>query len=748
MKSLFIILMFVILSVVTIGYSLGQGTDANLSPYFAVKGDPAVDSFPLLKTDVKVNVAGVIADVEITQVYSNDGKKTIEAVYVFPLGTKSAIHAMRMKIGNRMIEAKIEEKQKAQADYQKAKEEGKTASLLEQQRPNIFQMNVANIMPGDVVEVTVNYTEMLGSEDGIYQFVFPTVVGPRYTGANGQVTGGGIPYLPEGSAVPYKFDIKAYLKTGLPLSEVWVTSHRVDIKKHGADEAEVLLSSGEEDGGNRDFILKYNLKGNAINSGILLYPGETEKFFLMMLEPPERVDINMIPPREYVFIVDVSGSMNGYPLNISKALVETIIIQLRKQDFFNIIFFAGGSNALSPTPLPATEDNKTKAINMLRSMQGGGGTEILPALNKALSLPKKEGISRTIVIATDGYVNVERQVFDLITQKLGEANFFAFGIGTAVNRYLIEGMARVGRGELFVATTANEGEQAATKFIEYIENPLLTDIKVSFNGFSAYEVEPPAIPDLFAQRPLIIYGKYTNVIGSIKVTGKTVSGNYEKEIALASSTEDKSNSALKYLWAREKIARLADYGKVGVNVKDEVTSLGLKYNLMTDYTSFVAIDTIVRETGEVVTVNQPLPLPQGVSNLAVGGGGVASGVTGGYTGGLLTEVNPQEKEKTTWGKVKINVLFQNYPNPFNPETWIPFQLAEPAEVTILIYDIRGKLVRKLYLGYRPEGLSFGKDRAAYWDGRDEAGEIVSSGVYFYTIKAGNFTDTRKMIVIR
>jgi len=606
--------------------------DESLSPYFLVKGDPAIESFPLLKTEADVNIAGITAEIELTQVYKNDGKKTIEALYVFPLGVKSAIHAMTMKIGDRIIEADIEETAKAQKIYQQAKEDGKVASLLEQKRPNVFQMKVANIMPGDVIEVVVKYTEILVPEDGTYEFVFPTVVGPRFTGETDEAKLKGsdnwavTPYLHEGKEPPYTFDIKVNLRTGLPLSKVWVTSHKVEIKKAGKDRARVLLAKKEKSSGNRDYILKYTLQGKAIHSGLLLYPDKEENYFLLMVEPPSKVKMSMIPPREYVFIIDVSGSMNGFPLEVSKALIQNIVKNLRKKDYFNILFFAGGSQVLSTHPLPATEENKRKAIDMIMSQAGGGGTRILDAFKRALALPKKKGLSRIIVTATDGYVTVEKEVFDLVRENLDQANFFAFGIGSGVNRYIIEGIARVGMGEPFVVTDQEEAEQTAEKFMNYIEHPLLTNIKVEFQGFSSYDVEPLSLPDLFAQRPLILYGKYKSPYGKIIVTGRTPSGTYRKEIKVTPSLEDEHNSALQYLWAREKIARLSDYGRVGEDVREEITDLGLKYHLMTQYTSFVAVDKVIRKTGEVVTVKQPLPLPQGVSDYAVGGiaGGRAS----------------------------------------------------------------------------------------------------------------------------
>ncbi len=620
-KLLFVFGLLISIFPLTSGH--GGENGGILSPYFFVQSDDAsLDPFPLLETKAEVNIAGVIAEIKLRQVYKNEGKRTIEAIYVFPLGTKSAIHAMRMKIGSRVIEAKIEERAMAKMIYERAKEEGKVASLLEQERPNVFQMKVANIMPGDVIEVMVTYTELLVPEDGVYEFVFPTVVGPRYSEkgeeeAEDHDTWIKTPYLHEGEEPTYTFDIDVNMRTGIPLGNVWVPSHKVKVWRH-TDDAVIHLSDEEGKGGNRDFILRYTLRGKTIGSGLLLYPGEEENFFLLMLQPPERVTLDEVPPREYVFIVDVSGSMHGFPLEVSKALIRGIIQHLRGKDYFNILFFAGGSKVLSPHPLEASEGNKAKALAMLEEQRGGGGTRILPALQRALSLEKREGLSRIVVIATDGYVAVEKEVFDLMREHLNEANFFAFGIGKGVNRYLIEGMARVGKGEPFLACNGEEASKIAEKFSDYIQSPLLTDIEVNFQGFDAYDVEPPFLPDLFAQRPLILFGKYRNGQGKIGVRGKTVRGDYEKVIELSSSLEDEDNRALQYLWAREKIARLADYGRVGAKVEEEVKNLGLQYHLMTQYTSFVAVDTIVRDTGEVVTVKQPLPLPEGVSDYAVG----------------------------------------------------------------------------------------------------------------------------------
>lgn len=601
------------------------------APYFVVDKKDGVEAFPLLKTEADVNIVGAIAEVELTQVYKNSGDKTIEAVYAFPMSTHAAIHGMTMAIGDRTITAEIQKREEARETYEAAKDAGQATSLLEQERPNVFTMNVANIMPGDVVNVTVEYTELLVPDEGAYEFVFPTVVGPRFTGESEEGTLNkrddwtASPYQHEGEKPSYAFNIEATLRTGIPITELEVPSHKVKVEKSGA-KAQISLAPDERKAGNKDFVLRYSLRGDEIQSGLLLYPGDKANHFLLMMEPPAATGPDRITPREYLFVVDVSGSMHGFPLDTTKRLIKRTVGNLRPSDYFNILFFAGGSNVLSEKPLPATSENVDKALQMLDRQRGGGGTRILDALKRVAALPKKEGMSRIIVMATDGYVSVEKESFDLIRDGMADANFFAFGIGSSVNRHLIEGMAHVGQGKPFVVLDAKAAERKADDFVDYVRAPLLTDIDVSFEGFDAYDVQPPRLPDLFSRRPLILHGKYREPTSSIQITGQTAEGSYFREFDVASVPEDEANTALPYLWARKKLQILSDYARVNVDNRDEIIEIGLEYGLMSAHTSFVAVDTKVRDTGETVTVKQALPLPQGVSDQAVGGLGSRSGL--------------------------------------------------------------------------------------------------------------------------
>jgi Ca-activated chloride channel homolog len=612
-----------------------------LSPYFFVfSKDASVDRLPLKSTSVRVDIAGVVARVQIEQVYENKGRNPLEAIYIFPASARAAVSAMRMTIGRRTIEAKIEKRQKARQEYEQARSRGQTAALLEQQRPNVFQMNVANILPGDSIKVEVDYSELLIPEDNVYEFVYPGVVGPRYSNVKADQVAASEswvknPYMPQGEVAGYSFDMDVQLRSGIPIAKLSSPSHEIEAEFPSPKSARLGFGKDTQ-GSDRDFVLHYTLAGDQIESGLLLYPGQEENFFLLMMEPPERVEPRAIVPREYIFIMDVSGSMRGFPIKTSKQLMRSLLGDLGRGDYFNLLLFAGGNSVLSKKSLGASQANIKRALNLIDHQRGGGGTEILPALERALNLPRIDGVARIIVIATDGYVRVEKETFELIRARLGDANLFTFGIGSSVNRFLIEGMARAGLGEPFVVMKRAEAKAKAEKFRQYVSSPIMQDITVDFEGFDVYDVEPQAMPDLFARRPLCLFGKYRGEAqGLVVVKGQVPGEQLHGRLDVAEADRSKDNSALRLLWARQRISWLGDLNKLesdDVRI-EQISDLGLKYKLMTDYTSFVAIDSAVRSQGRnLKTVKQPLPLPLNVTNQAVGSRGVL-GVLGRGSGG-------------------------------------------------------------------------------------------------------------------
>lgn len=601
--------------------------DKTLSPYFLVKGDPNVDQLPLKDTHVDIAVSGVIADVKVAQTYRNEGSRPINAIYVFPASTRAAVYGMRMRIGDEVIVAKIKEREAAKQEFETAKKEGKSASLLEQDRPNVFTMSLANLMPQETVEIELRYTELLVPTDGVYEVVYPTVVGPRYPSqkdatAKKEDRFVKTPYLHQGNKPTSALHISARISAGLPIQELSCPSHQIVPQWQNSSSAQLTLDDADPFQGNRDFVLHYRLVGNQIASGLLLYQGPDENFFLYMAQPPQRVATEDIPPREYIFVVDVSGSMDGFPLNTSKQLLKDLIGQLRPTDLFNVVLFAGDSSALSPKSLPANQENISAAIQLLEQQRGNGGTELLPAIQQAMTFPREANVSRSIVLVTDGYIAGEQGVFDYIRAHLNQCNVFAFGIGGAVNRYLIEGVAKAGMGEPFIVTQESEAPAMATKFREYVQTPVLTDIQIKAIGFDTYDVHPLNFPDLLAQRPVILFGKWRGALtGTFELHGKTGRGDYLTSLPVSGILPDEGNRALRYLWARSRIAELSDYGygNPSADKVKEITSLGLNYNLLTQYTSFIAVrEKVVNAGGATDDIDQPLPLPVGVSDLAVG----------------------------------------------------------------------------------------------------------------------------------
>lgn len=619
----FCILLFVFIS--TVGYTQKTG-----SPYLIVNSKKAI--IPLKSTKANVQITGTIAHVKITQVYQNLGNDPIEGTYVFPLSTKAAVHDMKMTIGDRTINAKVYEKKKAKKVYNKAIKQGKRAAKLDQQRPNVFQMKVGNIMKDDEIVIEVFYTEMISSLNKEYQFVLPGVVGPRFTGENttGEQTFE-LPYTKKGTNSTFDYDIEVCINSGISIQKVYSNSHEVLIHHPDLKSAEISLSSTNKNPGNRDFILNYALRGDQIETGLLLYEGKDENFFSFVIEPPKKIDITEIPPREYLFVVDVSGSMMGYPIEVTKSLMKNLLSNLNEKDSFNVLLFSASSKVFSTNSVVANEENIAKAYKFLKDGSGvyGGGTYLINALNRAYKLPRKyTSAARTMVVITDGYVSVEKDAFQLIEQNLDKANVVTFGIGNGVNRFLLEGMARVGKSESFIATGHASAFKVAKQFKEYIEAPLLTQIQLESNGIELYDVEPKTIPDVFSSRPIMVYGKWKGKpTGNIKISGYQAQGNYVKNLNVANARMSKDHKALKYLWARKRIQRLDDYKKnFRADVKDEVIKLGLAYNLATQYTSFVAVDNeVVNKRKKLKKVIQPLPMTAGVNNTAVG---VEASITG------------------------------------------------------------------------------------------------------------------------
>jgi Ca-activated chloride channel homolog len=589
---------------------------------------------PLKRTDVKADISGFLARVTVTQEFENTAKEKIEAVYVFPLPHKAAVDNMTMHVGDRVVKGLIKRREEARAIYDTARNSGKVASLLDQERPNIFTQHVANIAPGEKVKIVISYVETLKYEAGAYEFVFPMVVGPRYipgTRANTTIGGGWAydtdkvpdasritPYVAKpGTRAGHDISVEVSLDAGVPLQGIAAATHEITTERPGASRAVVRLKNKSELP-NKDFILKYDVAGGKIADAVLTHKSERGGFFTLFLQPPDKVNAEDVTPKELVFVLDTSGSMSGFPIEKAKETMRLALDGLNPQDTFNLITFSGDTHVLFPQPVAATRANLQQAQHFLQSRQGSGGTEMMKAIRAALAPTESQKHVRIVCFMTDGYVGNEAEIIADI-KRYSNARVFSFGIGSSVNRYLLDKMAEAGRGEVEYVTLNDDGSTAAKRFHERIRNPLLTDIQIEWNGLPVSDVYPSRVPDLFDAKPIVLTGRYNgSAKGTVRIRARYAGNHITREIPINLPAAESKHDVLATLWARTKIDTLMHDG---ANARDEITQLGLDYRLMTPFTSFVAVEeTMITEGGVARRVDVPVELPEGVSYEGVFGG--------------------------------------------------------------------------------------------------------------------------------
>lgn len=629
---------------------------------------------PLKHTGIKTEISGFVTRIEVTQEFENALPDAVEAVYVFPLPHDSAVDGMTMTVGEREIRAVIKERDEARKIYEQARNTGHTAALLDQERPNIFTQSVTNIPPNGTVQIKLSVLELLKYEAGTYEFAFPLVVGPRYIPDNSTSVGdnGTMPnsdQVPDASRISppvagvhtddptagHDVSMEINLAAGVPVGDVESTSHKIFADRTGADSYHVTLAD-QAVLPNKDFILKYKVAGAGINDAILTHADKTGGYFTLILQPPDRPQEKALVPRQLIFVVDTSGSMWGFPLEMAKKTVQRALDNLRKDETFNLITFSGGTRILFPEPVPATPENVAKAKEVLAGAYGSGGTEMMKAIRTALGddagadKPMEADPIRVVCFMTDGYVGNDADIIAEI-KKHSDARVFSFGIGTAVNRFLLTKMAEEGHGDVEFVTAPGEAQAAADRFYERVHSPVLTNIAIDWHGLPVTDVYPKDVRDLFSAKPIIITGRYSgSLAGKITIKGYQGTGDYSRTIPVDFTSADSSNGALEKIWARHKVEDLMSQDWNGIQsgnskFKADIIKVGLEHSLATQYTSFVAVEerTVVSD-GKPVKVEVPVELPEGVSPLAVPGGSLqaeyaakaAPGFGGGVAGGAYT----------------------------------------------------------------------------------------------------------------
>ncbi|MBN2476961.1 MAG: VWA domain-containing protein [Pirellulales bacterium] len=596
-------------------------------------------SCPLKHTDVKVDIAGFVARVTVRQQFQNPFPDKIEAVYVFPLSQDAAVDRMTMKVGDRVIQGEIKERGEARAIYESAKAQGQVASLLDQQRPNIFTQSVANIEPGEQVDITIAYSETLDWKDGEFRFDFPMVVGPRYmpgapTGAAGtgwspptdQVPDANRispPVTPEGTRAGHDISVRVELDAGLPLRRIDSKQHAVTVEYARPDRTRAVIELKQSETiPNQDFVLVYETSSDEIEDTVLTHTDDRGKFFTLVLQPPKRVRQQLIVPKEIVFVIDKSGSMRGFPIETAKQAMRLCIEGLHENDTFNLMTFSGGVGFCFSQPVPNTKENRQKALDFLGSLQGSGGTEMMKAIHACLAGQDDPERVRVVCFMTDGYVGNDMAIIDAVGRNAGIARVFSFGIGRSVNRFLLDGIARAGRGEVHYILDERQAVGSAERFYERVRTPVLTDVELDFGDLQVEELYPARVPDLFSSKPVVVKGRYRHGgRATITLRGKTGEGDFQRKIDVTLPEQQPANEVLASLWARAKVDHLMGQDLAGIQggnpnpaIKEEILGLGLRYQLLTQFTSFVAVEQVrITAGGQPRTVAVPVEMPEGVS---------------------------------------------------------------------------------------------------------------------------------------
>jgi Ca-activated chloride channel family protein len=634
---------------------------------------------PLKHTDVKGKVCGYIATVEVVQQFANPFSEKIEAVYVFPLPENAAVNEFIMVIGSRRIRGIIRERQEAEQIYTEARRQGHVASLLTQERPNLFTQKVANIEPGKALDVHIKYFSTLAYADGWYEFTFPMVVGPRFNppcstegvgavgrgkpGRSGQSTE--VQYLKPHERSGHDIALAVEIDAGVKIEEIACNSHAIKETRPGAERAHVQLSPLDAIP-NKDFVLRFRVAGETVKSALVTHRDErgrvadvppadrgqdaldtssrvadvpsadrgrdaldTRGFFTLMLYPPQALEHVQRAPMEMVFVLDCSGSMSGQPIATSKEAVKRALRKLGPDDTFQVVRFSQSASQFGPYPVPATPQNVQRAIAYVDALEGEGGTMMIEGIKAALDFPHDPRRFRLVSFMTDGYIGNEAEILGEIHQRLGAARIFSFGIGSSVNRYLLDRMAKLGKGAVAYIGPNDSGTEAVDRFYDCIRHPALTDVRIDWGKMEVSEVYPRQVqtslcedshggtlPDLFVGRPIILTGRFQGrTPTTIRVTGRVGQSEKEIRIPVEFAAKAPTHPGLACLWARKRIEDLATRCTYDANpaLPGEIKQVALQYGLMSTYTAFVAVDSTRTTAGDHgVTVATPVPVPDGV----------------------------------------------------------------------------------------------------------------------------------------
>lgn len=577
---------------------LGQG-----SLRVVVPGRNRIEDLPLERTEMEADVSGFVASVTVLQVFANPHEQPLEAAYHFPLPTNAAVDAMELRIGERTITGTIRERQEARIVYRRAREAGQIAGLLEQQRPNLFTQRVANIPPGQSIEVELHYVQALPYEDGRYEFSFPMVAGTRAqdpTARSGEDEE--LEQHTPGMRPASEIGVTIRLDAGVPIADITSPSHRLDIDRDGESHAEIGLAAGDRVP-NRDLVVRYVVAGQQPRSALLAHHDERGGFFTLMVQPARHSADRFRVERRVTLALDTSSSMHGGPMGQAKAVANRVLGSLDERDSLQIIGFSDEVRRFAPAPIDATQAEVVRATEHVDGLRALGTTAMTAGLQAVLGQPPTSAeVLDIVVLVTDGYIASEADLMRLVNERLGNRRIFVVGVGPAPNRFLLERLAEVGRGALLVVSPGDDPAGVATDFLARIDRPQLTDVEVEWGGLAVEGLRPERLPDLYAGQPLLVHGRYTRPgRGQVVLRGRIAGRPWSETLQVELGEETEGNDAIAPIWARASIRELMNrlYLRDDESTQREITNLGLRFGLVTRFTSFVAVEEVVASDNEV-----------------------------------------------------------------------------------------------------------------------------------------------------
>lgn len=605
--------------------ALAHGQDFQKTPTageFLIRPGGESDYETALQVDTRVrfNVTGVIARAVVTQRFRNPLDAWVEGVYVFPLPEGAAVDHLTMRVGDRVIEGQIREKAQARREFEAAARGGKRASLVEQQRPNLFTTNVANLGPQEELEVEIEYQDSLELEQGVVRLRFPLAITPRYAPRLGGPDAGVTqPLFRLAEETTGRVSVDFNLDAGFDVASVSSTTHTIEVEQASPRRFAAHLRDSEVPT-DRDFILEWRaLPGVAPQTSVSREAGPDGEYALVSLFPPTGVEASTTRlPRDVTFVIDTSGSMEGVSMTQAKKALALAIERLHAGDRFNVIQFNSVTSKLFETTVPVTDASRAAALGYAQGLSATGGTEMLAAIDTALATPAArpadEGAVRQVIFLTDGAVSNEEDLFAAIRARLGRSRLFTVGIGSAPNTHFMSKAAAFGRGTFTYISDVSEVEAKMTDLFAKVESPALSDIEVSFDvRADAVEMWPARIPDLYLGEPLMVTARFKETPTAIRVRGRRGGQPFEITAPSESAAEGKG---IGVLWARRKIQALLDGAIEGQNpesVRESVIELGLAHHLVTPHTSLVAVDVTTARPPDEPALRQAVatPLPAG-----------------------------------------------------------------------------------------------------------------------------------------